>query len=346
MAAEKENEFEAWKQLNKFLEKEGKKGWNLAQETMLKEKPSSQTLEAAMRHIMFKSPPDYFRPALLSLCSKAVGGSSEITIPAGASLVLIARAIGIHDDIIDQSKTKGKHTTVLGQFGRDIALILSDILLFKAFTLLRKTLDLVIPTERVVAVLKTIEKIWFEQSEGEILEISSRGKTNITFEKCLAKIEKRASEMEAITRIGAILGRGSRSEIEALGRYGRLLGMAAILRDELIDMLDFKALRHRIKKESSPAPLVYALQNRQARSKLVYLMSGKRLKTDSLREISRISDHARGMEIVAALIEKLVNEAYSYVNMLGNKNTLKQFEILIKMLPIHPEDWRPILQKN
>ncbi len=347
LAAEERSELtEDWKQLNRFLEKEGREGWKLAQETMLKEKPSSRVLWEAMRYIMFESPPDYFRPALLSLCSKAVGYNSEITTPTGASLVLIARAIGIHDDIIDHSKTKGKHITVLGKFGKDIALILSDILLFKAFTLLRKTLELGIPEEKITAVLETIERIWFEQSEGEILEISSRRRADITFEECLAKIEKRASEMEAITRIGAILGKGSRKEVETLGKYGRLLGMASLLRDELIDMLDFKVLQHRIKRESLPAPLVYALQNHPAKSKLVSLMATKRLKAKSLQEISRISDSAGGMEYVASYVEKLVKEGYSNVEIFKNKNALKPLKILMKILLIYPEDWRPILHET
>ena len=105
-------------------------------------------------------------------------------------------------------------------------------------------------------------------------------------------------------------------------------------------------MRNRILRESSPAPLVYALQNRQARSRLVSLMSAKSLKTESLREISKISDVAGGTKYVAAYIRKIVNEAYLFVNMLESKNALKPLEILLQMLLIRPKDWRPILQET
>lgn len=327
----------------KLWEKEGEEGWKLAQETMLKEKTSNKELKEAMRYIMLKSPPDYFRPALLSFCSKAVGGTSDATIPIASSLVLFARAIGIHDDIIDQSKTKNKHTTVLGKFGRDIALILTDILLFKGFTLLRKTIKLKVPLERVIAVLDVIDEIWFEQSEGGVLDIQARSKTNITTKECLTKIRKIASETEAIARMGGILGGGSKGEIEALGKYGRLLGMASIVRNELIDMLDFKTLLHRIRKESLPLPLVHTLQDSQARSKLTSLISKRRLKTEILGEISKISDDSGGIEYAANLITKIVRKAYSYIYIFKDQEAYVPLKLLITTLPIIPEEWRPLL---
>ena len=327
----------------KLWKKESEEGWKLAQEAMLKERTSNRELKEAIRYIMLKSPPDYFRPALLSFCSKAVGGTSDVTVPTAASLVLFARAIGIHDDIIDQSKTKNNHTTVLGKFGKDIALILTDILLFKGFTLLRKTLELGVSKKRVVAILDVIDRIWFEQSEGGVLEIQARGKTSITLQECLIKIEMIASEIEATARIGGILGGGSKREIEILGKYGRLLSMASILRNELIDMLDIKTLRHRIRKESLPLPLVYALQDPQARPELISFISRRRLTTENLLEISKISDNAGGIEYAANLIEKTVWKAYSYIDMFKDKDAYIPLKFLITTLLIRPEEWRPIL---
>ena len=327
--------------VKKLCKEEGIKGWELARETMLKEKTSSSKLEEAIKHVMLKYQPDYFRPALLSLCSKAVGGTSEVTISTAASLVLFGRAIGIHDDIIDQSRTKNQNPTILGKFGKDIALVLSDVLLFKGFTLLKKTIQSSVASERVVAILNTIEKIWFEQSEGEILELQSRRQIDITPQECLAKIKMRASELEAVTRIGGILGGGSQGEVNILGEFGRLLGTMSILRDEIIDMLELHVLRHRIRKESLPLPLVYALQGPKIKPNIVSILSKKRLATRDLQKISKAVDEVGGLNYVAEIISKMAEEAYSHINMLKYKN--EELKLFIKSTKMKPEDWKPLL---
>lgn len=326
----------------KMIEKEGAEGWNLVKETLLNQETRNSRLKEAINYAVLK--PDYFRPAIISLCSKAVGGSSEVTIPYGASLVMLAKAIGIHDDIIDKLEKRGKHFTLFGKFGKEIALIISDILLFKGFTLIRKNHETGAPLKRTGRIFDTIEKFWFEQSESEIQELRSRGQTNITPEECLAKIEMRASELEATTRIGGILGGGSAMEVEALGRYGRFLGTASILRDELIDMLERNMLRHRIRNESLPLPLIYAMQKPKARYQITSRISRKRLTNKDLLTISKVCDEAGGMIRVAENIAESVQKACSYIGLIRNEN--KELRLLATSLLIHPIEWKTTLQST
>ena len=325
--------------VRRLCENEGLEGWKLAQKTMLKEKADSPKLQEIIEYMMLKYKPDYFRPALLSFCCKAVGGNPKATIPTGAALTLFAWAIGIHDDIIDRSRMKNKHPTVLGKFGKDLALILSDVLFFKGFTLLGKTLESEISVKRVIKILETIEKIWFEQSSGETFEIQSRGSTDVTSKACLEKIRMRASEMEACTRIGGILGDGSIKQIEDLGAYGRLVGMMSILRNELIDMLEFNMLRHRIRRESLPLPIIYALQDQRIRPRLISLITEPRLTKEDMQSISKLSDRSGGIEYIAVLIGKMVKEAHMHTKTFKSK----ELEIIATSLSIPPSEWRPVL---
>jgi geranylgeranyl pyrophosphate synthase len=327
-----------FQETRKLLEKEGEKGWRLAKEIFLKQTTSNSELDEAMKYIMLVSPPDYFRPALLSFCSRAVGGTQETTIPIAASMVLFARAIGIHDDIIDRSKRKNKHTTVFGKFGKDVALILADILLMKGYTQLRNFISLDIPTERIVRVLDVIDTVWFEQSEGGINEIQDRGKTNISPQKCLKKIEMIASETEAITMIGSILGAGSELHTEKLGKYGRLLSVAYILRNELVDMLDLKALQHRMRHESLPLPLIYAFQDSRVKPELLSLISSKKLTSSVLRQILQAVNNAGGMEYGVKMIERTVENACSCISILKNEDPLKALNYLAKTALLSQED--------
>ena len=220
---------------------------------------------------------------------------------------------------------------------------MSDILFFRGFTLLRKTLETQVSVETVIKTLETINEIWFEQSEGEILEVESRGKTNVKTEQSLEKIRMRASELEACTRIGGILGGGTRDEIEALGAYGRLLGMMAILRNELIDMLEFQVLKRRIKQESLPLPLVHALQREKEEKQiqLISLVSKPKLIKEDLYAISKLTDQHGGMKYVANMITKMSLEAEKQIKNLESK----ELETLIHPLLISPKDWTSLLQE-
>jgi geranylgeranyl pyrophosphate synthase len=320
----------------KMIEKEGAAGWNLVRETLLRQETHNARLKEAINYATVK--PDYFRPAVVSLCSQAVGGSSEVTIPYGASLVMLAKAIGIHDDIIDKLEKRNRHLTLFGKFGKEIALIISDILLFKGFALMQKDHETGAFQGRI---FETIEKFWFEQSESEIQELHSRGQTNVKSQECLAKIEMRASELEATTRIGGIMGGGSALEVEALGKYGRFLGTASILRDELIDMLEPKMLMNRIRNESLPLPLVYALQKPKTRSQILSRISKKRITNRDLAKISRVCDEAKGMNRVAENIAQSVQKACSYLDFIGDEK--KELKLLATSLLIRPTEWKRTL---
>ena len=324
----------------KITENEGAQGWNLAKETLLHQKTQSSQLKEAITYAAIL--PDYFRPAIVSFCSKAVGGKSKTTIPCGASLILLGKAIGIHDDIIDNLRIRNKRPTLFGKFGKEIALIISDILLFKGFTLMRKNIEAGVPQSATAEILDTIDKFWFQQSESEILEMRSRRQTSITPQECLDKIRMRASELDATTRIGGILGGGSEKEIEALGTYGRLLGMASILRDELVDMLELDALRNRIKHESLPLPLVYAMQNTKLKFEITQIASKKQFSNKTLLGISKAVDEFGGMNFVAEIIEKIAYEAHSSIDIFKSRN--KELGLLATSAIIYPAEWKSVLR--
>jgi geranylgeranyl pyrophosphate synthase len=332
---------ELLEQVKKLCEKEGTKGWKLAQETMLNHKTCAVQLQEAINYIMIEYKPEFFRPAIVSLCSEAVGGDPDKTVPFGASLVLLARAIGIHDDIIDKLKLRNKRRTLFGKFGTDIALILSDVLLFEGFTLMQKSSELGVSQQTMSEILETIDCIWFEQSEGEIFEIQSRKQESIAPQACLAKINMRSSELEAITRIGGILGGGSQKEINNLGKFGRSLGVMSILRDEIIDMLEFDVLRHRIRNESLPLPIIYATQNSEAKSKIMLLLSKRKLTVANLKMISKVTDNAGGIDYAAGIIRDEIRKAFYYVNKLRNKK--EELKLLATSVAIEPEKWKPLL---
>ncbi|PVX27591.1 MAG: hypothetical protein CW716_01540 [Candidatus Bathyarchaeum sp.] len=335
---ETSNQEEITEQLMKLLNERGKEALELARETVLEEKIESKEAKDALRYFMTEYWRDVTRPGLLSLVCEAVGGDPKITIPVAASITLISGAIDIHDDIIDQSKNKGSKPTVYGKFGKDIALLVGDALLFEGFTVMYKAVEKGVPAEKIAAISDIIKRTFFELGDSEALELQFRGRTDVTPEDYLRVVRKKAADVEAYTRISAILGDGSEEEIEALGEYGRIHGMLAILRDEMIDMFDLEETIHRIKNEHLSLAIVYALQNPEMKSVLCSLLK----KTTTVKDAEKLSmfvDKAGGFVRLEECMNELASKAYNLIeNIKCNKNHLKLL-VQATLLP----DWRAYL---
>jgi geranylgeranyl pyrophosphate synthase len=327
---------EMMEQVQKLLEERGKKALEMARKTVLEEKIESKEVREALKYFMTEYWHDVARPALLSLTCEAVGGDPDITTLIAVPMILISGAIDIHDDIIDQSKTKGSRPTVLGKFGKDTALLVGDALLFEGFALLYKAVEKGIPAEKVAVISDIIKRTFFELGDAEALELQFRGRLDVTPEEYLRIVRKK--DMEAYTRISAILCGGSKEEIDALGEYGRLLGMLVILRDDMIDMFDLEEAMHRIKKEHLSLPILYALQSPVICSTLSFLLK-KTLTEKDAEKISTVVHEARGFDRVDELMRELAQDAYSQVKKM--KKNKKHLELLSRgmLLP----EWRKYL---
>jgi len=333
---------EIMEQMQKILEERGRKALEMARKTVLEEEIECKEVREALKYFITEYWHDVARPALLSLTCEAVGGDPEITTPIAIPMILISGAIDIHDDIIDQSKVKGSRPTVLGKFGKDIALLVGDALLFKGFTLLHEAVEKGIPAGKVAVIIDIIKKTFFELGDAEALELQFRGRVDVTPEEYLRVVRKKAADVEAYTRISAILGGSSKEEIEALGEYGRLLGMLIILRDDLIDMLDFEEAVHRIKKEHLSLPVLYALQKPEIGSALSPLLLKKNITKKDAKEILAVVGKAGGFNRVDEFMQELAKNAYSLLEEVGlNKLNL---QLLIRATIL--SEWRDYLNPS
>jgi len=301
---------EITEQVEKILNERGSKALEAARNEILQEEIECKEAREALTYFMTEYWHDVARPALLSLACEAVGGDPNITTPIAIPMILISGAIDIHDDIIDQSKVKGSRPTVLGKFGKDIAIIVGDMLLFKGFTMLYESIGKGISVKKAAVIVDIIRRMFFELADAEALELNFRGRIDVTLEDYLHVVRKKAADVEAHTCISAILGDGSKDEIKALSEYGRLLGMMIILRDDLIDMTDFEEAVHRIKREHLPLPVLYALQNPKIKPTLIPILLKKTITERDAKTILEVTDEAGGLRYVGEFIKGLCRDAY------------------------------------
>ena len=207
-------------------------------------------------------------PTLIYLSCKAVGGEPEKTKSLATAMLLITASGDIHDDIIDKSPTKFHRKTVFGKYGRDIALLAGDALLTQGMTLLQNSCEY-LPLDQRKAIADLITKSMFELVEAEAMETMLWKKAIVTPQEYFQVIKHKGSVAELHCRIGGIVGCANEKDLDEITNYGRVIGILATVKDEFMDMFNFSELKHRIKYEMVPYPMLHAFQNNKIKEQIM-----------------------------------------------------------------------------
>lgn len=301
---------------------------DLARKEILEMNIESQKAREALKYYT-KNWDDITHPGILSIACEAVGGNPVDAIPIQVVMLLLAAAIDIHDDIIDQSKIKNGKPTIFGKFGKDMALLVGDALLTKSFTLLYKCEEK-FPQKTVSALFDTIENTLFEMGNAHLLEINFKGRLDVIPDEYLKVIEKKAANVEAQTRIGAIIGKSTKNEIEALGKYGRILGVLITLREEFIDVFEPEELHNRMKNECLPLPILYAFQNPRVKKKILKKLAKGKISENTADEIVEIVLSSKEVQKLKGIMQKISEEALDIVYQSPELHTKPMLTLLLR----------------
>lgn len=168
------------------------------------------------------------RPALLFLSSKLFGYRGRGAVRLGAVVEIIHTATLVHDDIIDEAKTRRGRPAANTQWGNSKCVLAGDWLYMQAFKIAVQ--------ERNFRILDTLIELTQQMVEGELLQMEKLGQL-ITIEEHFDLIcRKTACLFSVCMRLGAILGGATEAEQEALGQYGHDLGMAFQIVDDVLDL--------------------------------------------------------------------------------------------------------------
>jgi octaprenyl-diphosphate synthase len=168
------------------------------------------------------------RPALLLLSAKLFDYQGRGAVRLGAVVEIIHTATLVHDDIIDEAKTRRGRPAANTQWGNSKCVLAGDWLYMQAFK--------VAVQERNFRILDTLIELTQQMVEGELLQMEKLGKL-ITLEEHFDLIyRKTACLFSVCMRLGAILGGATATQERALGQYGRDLGMAFQIVDDVLDL--------------------------------------------------------------------------------------------------------------
>jgi octaprenyl-diphosphate synthase len=168
------------------------------------------------------------RPALLLLAAKLFDYEGRGAVRLGAVMEIIHTATLVHDDIIDEAKTRRGRPAANTLWGNSKCVLAGDWLYMQAFKIAVE--------ERNFRILDTLIELTQQMVEGELLQMETLGRT-ITIEQHFDLIyRKTACLFSVCMRLGAILGEATEAQEDALAKYGHDLGMAFQIVDDMLDL--------------------------------------------------------------------------------------------------------------
>lgn len=168
------------------------------------------------------------RPVIVILCARLFGQVNDKTMAAAAAVELLHNATLIHDDVVDNSKTRRNRPTINSIWDNHIAVLVGDYFVSCAMQQAISTGDI-----RVIDALCHLGKLL---SLGEIDQIYNARYHTLTEEAYYDIIgNKTASLFVACARMACYSAGVYDERVDGLAEFARLLGLCFQIRDDIFD---------------------------------------------------------------------------------------------------------------
>jgi geranylgeranyl diphosphate synthase type II len=199
-----------------------------------------QRIVAAMKYSLMAGG-KRLRPVLCLAATEAVGGQPSDALPAAAALEMVHTYSLIHDDLPamdDDELRRGKPTCHIA-FDEATAILAGDALLTLAFQIL-SSVEISYPSHASawLQVIRTISCAagYGGMIQGQMLDISSEGRTlSITELESMHHL-KTGAVITACLRCGAIIGGAGEEQMASLERYANNIGLAFQVADDILNV--------------------------------------------------------------------------------------------------------------
>jgi geranylgeranyl pyrophosphate synthase len=170
------------------------------------------------------------RPRVTLLAVDACGGSPLDHMHLAAYMELIHVATLIHDDVVDNARTRRGVNATAVDYGNRVSVLAGDYLF--AWIFKNVTANYPHPVPHVLSA--TLADI----CDGEVLQLQALGDLDLTLAAYVEIARKKtASLFAASAECGAIMGGASRREVAGLRAFGDAFGVAFQMRDDLLDIV-------------------------------------------------------------------------------------------------------------
>ena len=268
----------------------------------------------SVSNYLIKNKGKSFRPILTLLCSRLCGEPTINTYKAAAMMELLHVATLIHDDIVDDAKTRRGKPSIKQIWKNKISVLMGDYILSKALINMVSLKDF----EALDLISKTAEKL----SAGEILQMEKSITRNMTKNIYYDMInQKTASLISSSCELGAITTSKSDIDRKATSEYGKNLGMAFQIKDDLFDFLgsEFQTGKESggdVKKNMLTLPLIYSIEStsRKERNRLKAIIRKKKKSSETIMEIKEIIEKSGGFNYANKKLDEFSSNAIDSIS--------------------------------
>lgn len=264
------------------------------------------------------------RPILVMLSARHFGQVDDRVIDAAAAVELLHNASLIHDDVVDDSKTRRNKPTINSIWDNHIAVLVGDFFVSTALQLAISTGDL-----RIIESLSKLGKLL---SLGEIDQIYNARYHKLTEEAYFEIINRKtASLFVSCVEMGAYAAGAEESQIDDMRRYAELLGLCFQIKDDIFDYyaddVVGKPTGNDLREGKITLPLLHVLENESlpGHAEMLALSHKEELTTE---EIATLIDFAKangGIDYAYASMARLREEAVTLLHkMPGDDATTSQ----------------------
>jgi len=167
------------------------------------------------------------RALLVLFAARFADCPQPMRVRLGAVVEMIHAATLIHDDILDDARTRRGRPSANAVWGNSRCVLAGDWLYMQAF---RLAVD-----QRNFEILDALISLTQDMVEGELLQLEMQG-TVVSAAQHLDLIERKTARLfQVASQLGAMAAGRPESTVAALGRFGRHLGLAFQMVDDLLD---------------------------------------------------------------------------------------------------------------
>lgn len=172
------------------------------------------------------------RPALVLAAARALGGDPQRAVRAAVAVELAHNFTLLHDDIIDEDRTRRHRLTAWAVFGIPDAVIAGDAMLALAQRLLAEDTDPASARASARLSACVIELCAGQQAD---CAFEDRGPDEVSLDECLTMATaKTGALLGCACALGALYAGAEERAVGALDGFGREAGLAFQLIDDLI----------------------------------------------------------------------------------------------------------------
>jgi octaprenyl-diphosphate synthase len=241
---------------------------------------------------------------------------------------MIHLATLIHDDVLDNAKTRRHKETAHSKFGTRRGVLLGDYLFTHSFSVGSKS--------NSVAAVKTLAQASNLVCEGEIKQNAWQSNFEITETQYLKMVSEKTGELCAAgCGIGAILAGTADETVSSFKSFGRDLGVAFQIIDDVLDLVGDaetvgKTLGTDLQNRKVTLPVIHALENLSGDEKASFLQILNRETVPVEKVVSMLSEI--GSIDYARLVAKTIAErAVAFTNSLPKSDAAKSLAAIGKM---------------